>query len=388
MADIRISCTECRNEFTISIKEQNFYIQKGFKLPKRCTACRKKRREEQAEIERKLKLRKDEEELANILQTLPYKNIVLNNIVIKKPSKTLFIFGNGFDIMHDVKSSYNDFQKTLGKNSRLRELLETYLKSDDLWYNFEESLAHLDAGSMLDMVGTYLDIFDAYDEDAQAADYFAAIDTAMEPIYTITNELPKRFRKWVEGLTAGDERPLIHLLSKDSQYLNFNYTDFPELLYNIPTKNIKYIHGCRKKVKWQPCDELILGHVPDVDYFENYEPDKDLMPKSEGEIAFVEMAMEQGVDQWVNYYEERFTKSTYEIIDNNIEFFDKAKLYEDIYVIGHSLSEVDYPYFIKIAEINQGKASWHLGYHSLDDMNRLIEFVNLLNIKNIDVFRI
>lgn len=38
-----------------------------------------------------------------------------------------------------------------------------------------------------------LDAFDAYDSDAQMADYYAAIDMAMLPVDTITNELPKSF---------------------------------------------------------------------------------------------------------------------------------------------------------------------------------------------------
>lgn len=36
----------------------------------------------------------------------------------------------------------------------------------------------------------------AYDSDAQMADYYAAIDMAMLPVDTITNELPKKFRRW------------------------------------------------------------------------------------------------------------------------------------------------------------------------------------------------
>lgn len=56
------------------------------------------------------------------------------------PDKSLVIIGIGLDIMHGVKSSYWEFQKTLGKRSPLRREMETYLDKDDLWSNLEDSL--------------------------------------------------------------------------------------------------------------------------------------------------------------------------------------------------------------------------------------------------------
>lgn len=68
--------------------------------------------------------------------------------------KTLFILGNGFDLMHHVKSKYTDFYSfLLGIREKhpmdhdLEELLfimDHYIKAADPWSNVEEALAKFD----------------------------------------------------------------------------------------------------------------------------------------------------------------------------------------------------------------------------------------------------
>lgn len=44
MSDVIKKCKECNIDFTISEPEQKWYKDQGFKLPERCPACRKSRR--------------------------------------------------------------------------------------------------------------------------------------------------------------------------------------------------------------------------------------------------------------------------------------------------------------------------------------------------------
>ena len=130
--------------------------------------------------------------------------------------------------MHGVSSSYRDFEKSLGKNSSLRWTLEIYLNVDDLWADFEEALGHLNVSMMLntDMIDMWLDDFGAYEPDAQAADFYAAMDTATMPAQEIMDDLPRRFRRWIESLTCEtDQRPLAGLIL-NGKVLCFNYTEF------------------------------------------------------------------------------------------------------------------------------------------------------------------
>lgn len=107
----QIICKDCGKSFSISPDEEMFYTSKGLQVPKRCKECRKNRKEE----EKRIKAEQDEKELQGLIAKVEQKPIEFTN-----PDKSLVIIGNGFDIMHGVKSSYWEFQKTTGKKSSLR----------------------------------------------------------------------------------------------------------------------------------------------------------------------------------------------------------------------------------------------------------------------------
>ena len=135
---------------------------------------------------------------------------------------------------------------------------------EDIWADFEEALAHFNTNAMSNgfIIDNCLDMVGAYDKDAGASEFFQATEAAANPILTVANELPPRFRMWVETLSIGtDDRPLRDILRKDGQILCFYYTEFVETLYGFPEDNICYIHGCRRKKKYFPKERLILGHI-------------------------------------------------------------------------------------------------------------------------------
>jgi len=239
--DLLLKCIDCGDDF-FTEGERDFYLSKDLHMPKRCKPCRGKKKA-------RFKQEKERIEFEKALAASPYKYIEKSNLLKTEPDTSLFIIGNGFDLMHGVKSSYYSFRDTLGKNNSLRFALETYLNVEDLWADFEDALAHIDRDAMFGVVDMWLDDFDAYNPDAQAADFFAAVDTATGPSQTITQDLPRRFRMWVESLKVPDLsfRPLIDVIS-NSKTLNFNYTEFIEDLYGVDKENICYIHGCRSQV--------------------------------------------------------------------------------------------------------------------------------------------
>lgn len=48
--DIYIECVDCEELFKLTEKEQDFYKSKGFVFPKRCKACRERRREDRYSV--------------------------------------------------------------------------------------------------------------------------------------------------------------------------------------------------------------------------------------------------------------------------------------------------------------------------------------------------
>ena len=142
--------------------------------------------------------------------------------------QTLFIVGNGFDLMHGVPSRYHDFRDSIGHRNAIRTTMESYIHKPDIWGEFENNLAYLDRAMMMGELDEWLDDFgvpDEDDEDFSAADFFAAMETATEPVHILLYELPKRFRQWIQTLQVDPTaKPLLGLLRKDARYINFNYT--------------------------------------------------------------------------------------------------------------------------------------------------------------------
>lgn len=253
-----LKCIDCGAAF-FTEGERNFYLSKGLQMPKRCKSCRDKKKARYGQIQK-------EKELQALLSTLPFKQIEKTDVSLINPNNSLYIIGNGFDLMHGVPSRYHSFRDSMGRHNELRNALETYIRKEDLWADFEESLAHLDDEAMLGTVNDWMDTFDVkdqFDDDFSAADFFLAAETATGPAQTIIRELPRRFRKWVCTLEPpNSEKPLDDILIKQSTFINFNYTEFLETIYGIPRKNVWYIHGDRREKK-----ELILGHAPGVDLY-------------------------------------------------------------------------------------------------------------------------
>jgi len=293
----------------------------------------------------------------------------------------LFIIGNGFDLIHGVRSSYYHFRDSLGKHSELRNSLELYIKKKDLWADFENSLAYIDTDSMIDNVGECMDIMGVLeedDDDFSAADFFVAAEMAMEPILVIQRELQKKFRKWVNTLQPSTgNKPLADIINKECRYINFNYTEFLESLYGVPANKILYIHGNRQNKK----EELILGHAPDAG--DEVDEDDTTEETSFGEeMTQTLFDAQETAGNHIGDYFSTTTKRTRAIISKNEKFFNDITNTETIITIGHSLSPVDYPYFEEIINKNVNRASitWHISWHSADDLERIQNFAKKMGI--------
>lgn len=156
-------CKTCGKQF---LSEANYSY---------CRICSKKWREEQAKIKEqaeKLKWqeqRKQERELFKS-EVQAYKPILMKNVT--PSAHTLYIIGNGFDLMHRVPSSYYNFRDGLGKSNGLQYDLDTVLTAEDIWADFENALGtlNLDLMGSRNIINMWLDNFGFYDdEDGGAA---------------------------------------------------------------------------------------------------------------------------------------------------------------------------------------------------------------------------
>lgn len=373
------TCITCGKKFIIGKREYEYYAGEGWNFPKRCRSCRKEKRRAQEERQDQIdavnwKKQRDEKQREYELR-LKLWDVKKYTDILPDDENTLYIIGNGFDLMHGVNSSYYSFRDSLVRTNSLRTDLETFLTVEDIWADFEEALAHLDIQFFSSRMNTgiYLDGMGAYEEDAGMSEFYGAADGAVQIVSDIVNELPRRFYAWISKLTIEtDDRPLQQMFC-NGKVLNFNYTEFVEQLYGIPEENICYIHGCRRKKKGSPREKLILGHAPgasdsafdekDNTYVDMRDPMRRAMINAAQDVITWELAE----------YDQQLTKDCKDIINNHKDFFESLNATKIIITIGHSFSKVDWPYFAEIISSlsTEHKVQWCFGCYELRDLENL-----------------
>lgn len=302
----------------------------------------------------------------------------------------LCILGNGFDLMHNVRSSYYAFRDSIGKNNSLRTILEFYLTPEDIWADFEDSLARFNVGATASswLVEDWLDTFDAFDEDASATSFYMVAEWAAEPMRAIGDELPKRFRRWVDSLTVGTaDRPLKRLF-RNSKVLCFNYTEFVETMYGVPNENVCYIHGSRRWKKGHPPEKLILGHLPGAsDNAYDFDDGHRRGAKNPFRRKMVELAQENAI-RIISEWDEELTKDSRKIIHEHKNFFDRLSGITTVVTVGHSFAPVDQNYFAAVAAAlpDLGAVRWYFGCHGLHDLERLEQMLIKVGLDRSNVY--
>lgn len=270
-------------------------------------------------------------------------------------SSTLYIIGNGFDLHHGIPSDYRDFGRFLKAvdPDTYREV-ETYFSvNDSFWWEFEAQLANFDIDAVIDYASQFLMSYGAEDwSDSGHHDYQYELNRVVEIICATMRE---RFAEWIRQLPIPEAASVgVGLLCLDSnaRYLNFNYTQTLQRTYRIPDSQILHIHGSSSN----QTDRLILGHGWQRTPADSLNHDLNM---EEADTRVVEG------NQIVDEYFSKTFKPTDQIIKNQQAFFRDLKSVQRIYVMGHSLSDVDAPYLDEILEnIDASSVTWQISYHS------------------------
>jgi hypothetical protein len=289
-------------------------------------------------------------------------------------TKTLYIIGNGFDLFHGIPSSYWHFKAYVEKNDNaLFTALEKYFDSDELWSDFEGTLAHLDIDQIRDEANNYLVSYGAEDwSDAYHHDYQYEIE---QRVSLVSEKLLEHFRDWVCSLKQPELTDLPLLLDHQALFLNFNYTPTLQSVYRIDDTSVLHIHHKAAEEN----SELILGHgwkpkpvtpVTAPALNEDGEPDYD----------GVDPRVEEGEVLLNRYFKDTY-KPVEQILRQQSPFFESLAELEKIYVLGHSLSDVDLPYFEAIiAQIDTAKTHWYVSYFKETEKQTRIDALTNLGI--------
>ena len=291
---------------------------------------------------------------------------------------TLYIIGNGFDLYHKIDTYYSSFglflqeqhpeyYSKLTRYLYLPELDENNNESlkNHLWSEFEHSLTRLDLEQLLDEYKNYTaSPADNGFTDGSWGAYAIEIE---KEVNDLTKGLINQFSEFIAQIQYPESSSPNHLRLKHNAYfLSFNYTDTLERYYNINPDKIFYIHG---KVASNN-ENIILGHgvTPESLLIKKYNAPEYLKYK-EHQIWEMENLEEYdhsfmlGVKE-VNQYVFKSFKPTVEIIERNADFFNNLNAVTTIFILGHSLSEVDMEYFKKIASsVNSDVVDWKVTYY-------------------------
>jgi hypothetical protein len=299
----------------------------------------------------------------------------------------LYIIGNGFDLHHGLATRYNDFEQFLKASNR--ELLDNLYRyyfleqGQDLWSNFEENLANLDKDSLLESFTNYLPVISS--DDFREGDRYAFAMELKKLIGHLTNDLRKCFGQFI--LTAAtkkiDQSSLLNIDS-NSKFISFNYTRTLENEYGVHENSICYIHGLADIE-----EDIILGHALDPELFNEEIKDKsppNNISDEQLELWHEEMSnqhdpsYESGVHEVPQYFKASF-KDTKSIIDDNSYIFSTLIDIEAIHIFGHSMSNIDMPYFEKISNAIKPNCQWHVSYYCINEKEHIIRTLEQLNIK-------
>ena len=277
----------------------------------------------------------------------------------------LLIIGNGFDISHDMLTSYKNFHEFLqneydaideenkyvpginighhGENVLNHEsiiglicCLVNEVASDFLdWSDFEDALGKIDLISCFDDLPILIDsegdrdfIHESYNNEDRGTELYVALE-----------QINVYFSKWISSvkLAKHKKKDFVKLINPQKDiFLNFNYTKTLEELYDC--KNVYHIHGVLG-------EELLFGHN---NKSSDYSEDNRHVPIGASETLI-------GINEMLR-------KNTETILNDSMEFFSRLSKIniEKIYSYGFSFSDIDIIYIQEICNrIDSSKISWY-----------------------------
>jgi hypothetical protein len=258
----------------------------------------------------------------------------------------LYIIGNGFDLFHEIKSAYSDFKNYVEQNDEdLFNTLDNYFDIDELWSDFEETLAYINTENITDDASNYLVPYAS--DDWSESDNHNYPEEIQRAIDIVTVQLKENFIQWILQLnvTIGEKLKL----DKSAKYLNFNYTNTLEKVYKIDSSNVLYIHN----KALNKASILILGHSRE--------------PATEGTYSLnddedTDVRVAEGNRILDKYFEDTY-KNTEVLIEENKVFFSSLNEINEVFILGHSISNVDIRYFEEVKKRIKVAAVWSISFY-------------------------
>lgn len=273
-------------------------------------------------------------------------------------NRKLYIIGNGFDLHHGLRTRYADFCLYVRENDKeLYEFLEWYvdtdLDKDGLWKDFEKDLSTFDHGAFY----SDYDHTEPLSDNFKLSDMFGVENELTERAEMMIEKMRQALYDWLDEIDYPDNGYNALPLDPKAKYLTFNYTSTLSRLYSIPDENILHIHHSAATHG----NDLVFGHgsiIEEVSLLDD---------EGNGNYPSSSYSNAESASKMLLAH---FYKDTQDIIRKNVNFFDNLCDINEIIVLGHSLNNIDLPYFEYLNKIAY-KAKWTISYYDDSEPSRM-----------------
>lgn len=256
---------------------------------------------------------------------------------------TLVILGNGFDIWHRLPTSYKNFYNQYGDSlEEHTHYFDDFCESDKEWANFEESLGTFNQDSFHDNAACQPSLEELGDDPTRLYGFEDEITIKKDEL---VGDITNAFNKWICSVDVNEATRLIDL-SESFRFINFNYTTTLQDVYGIPENNILHIHGKVRR-------NIVFGHGRGNNSSERVqEVDEPWFEESQRDVSSVYGVFHKPVDEILERHK------------HQIEGYGDVT---DIVVIGHSINDIDIPYFECISNAYPDAEWKNYNYKNLDE---------------------
>lgn len=279
----------------------------------------------------------------------------------KTDTKHLYIIGNGFDLFTGLHTSYSDFRRWLEFNYVFvyENMVAAYNMEGEWWNDFETQLGQLDVEDYVRRftkpekpiaeIIADLEARRQNERKASVIPHLCSESPCANRLRGLLEILQFCFERWVDDCQRMITDPkYTHIEKDDSFFINFNYTDVLECLYEIPEERVLHIHGRASKH-----ERLIFGH--------NKHPHGSIFSSVDVDHTCSELC--------------RYEKIPYEHISKHDKLPEIISDVKEIHVYGLSISPVDEDYLDWIEQHTPLDCKWEFSWHTDKDKERIDKFV-------------
>lgn len=300
--------------------------------------------------------------------------------------RTLYLFGNGFDIAHGIHTPYSAFRAFLSEKHEVfltrfeamyhiqplddtepwytAEAQKNWNKSvaESLWKYFEEEIGNPDVEGMHAKAESLVDGMPS-EGIKDTLDYY------WKEEYGFSKSFQQYVLEWLKTIktSKATHRKNALINNQSDLFINFNYTDTLERVYGI--KKVLHIHGGVPSCSIIP---PIMGHG------NKYLIDSYRRKAKQASDEFIDW--EECICNAIADYCEALYKDTDKIISCNEDFFSSLQDVNQIICLGLSFGNVDIPYLDKIQHSIKPTTKWIVYYYNEEAKKHLKKVFSIYGI--------